>query len=71
MPVYVQHEVLARINDVFNAEALWQAPGLSLFSRRPLLRDLLELCVVEALEVLGSVDAVEQAGHGGWRNGRC
>ena len=42
MPVYVQHEVLARINDVFNAEALWQAPGLSLFSRRPLLRDLLE-----------------------------
>ncbi|UVW26909.1 hypothetical protein [Massilia sp. H6] len=42
MPVYVQHEVLARVDDVFNAEALWQAPGLSLFSRRPLLRDLLE-----------------------------
>lgn len=42
MPVYVQHEILRRIPDVFNAEALWQAPGLSLFSRRPLLRDLLE-----------------------------
>lgn len=42
MPVYVQHEVLGRISDVFNAEALWQAPGLALFSRRPLLRDLLE-----------------------------
>lgn len=42
MPVYVQHEILAKVGDVFNAEALWQAPGLSLFSRRPLLRDLLE-----------------------------
>ncbi|OON63312.1 hypothetical protein B0920_07935 [Massilia sp. KIM] len=42
MPVYVQHEVLAKVSDVFNAEALWQAPGLSLFARRPLLRDLLE-----------------------------
>ncbi len=42
MPVYVQHEVLARVSDVFNAEALWQAPGLALFARRPLLRDLLE-----------------------------
>lgn len=42
MPVYVQHEILRRIPDVFNAEALWQAPGLALFSRRPLLRDLLE-----------------------------
>lgn len=42
MPVYVQHEALGKVNDVFNAEALWQAPGLSLFSRRPLLRDLLE-----------------------------
>jgi hypothetical protein len=42
MPVYVQHETLARINDVFSAEAIWQAPGLALFSRRPLLRDLLE-----------------------------
>lgn len=42
MPVYVQHEVLGQIPDVFNAEALWQAPGLALFSRRPLLRDLLE-----------------------------
>jgi hypothetical protein len=42
MPVYVQHEGLGKVNDVFNAEALWQAPGLSLFSRRPLLRDLLE-----------------------------
>ncbi|MET0267488.1 MAG: hypothetical protein ABW202_17970 [Duganella sp.] len=42
MPVYVQHEVLGRIADVFNAEAIWQAPGMALFSRRPLLRDLLE-----------------------------
>lgn len=42
MPVYVQHEVLGKIPDVFNAEAIWQAPGLALFSRRPLLRDLLE-----------------------------
>ncbi|SFD11466.1 hypothetical protein [Massilia yuzhufengensis] len=42
MPVYVQHEILARVGDVFNAEALWQAPGLALFARRPLLRDLLE-----------------------------
>ena len=40
MPIYVQHEVLGRIPDVFNAEAIWQAPGLALFSRRPLLRDL-------------------------------
>jgi hypothetical protein len=31
-----------RIPDVFNAEAIWQTPGLALFSRRPLLRDLLE-----------------------------
>jgi hypothetical protein len=42
MPIYVQHQVLGRIQDVFNAEAIWQAPGFSLFSRRPLLRDLLE-----------------------------
>jgi hypothetical protein len=42
MPIYVQHEVLGQIPDVFNAEAIWQAPGFSLFSRRPLLRDLLE-----------------------------
>jgi type II secretory pathway pseudopilin PulG len=42
MPVYVQHEVLGKINDVFNADALWQAPGMSLFARQPLLRDLLE-----------------------------
>lgn len=42
MPVYVQHEALGKVNDVFNAEAIWQAQGLSLFSRRPLLRDLLE-----------------------------
>ncbi len=42
MPVYVQHEVLAKVGDVFNADALWQAPGLALFSRKPLLRDLLE-----------------------------
>ena len=42
MPVYVQHEVLVKVNDVFNAESIWQAPGLALFARRPLLRDLLE-----------------------------
>jgi hypothetical protein len=42
MPVYVQHEVLGKVPDVFTAEAIWQAPGLALFSRRPLLRDLLE-----------------------------
>ncbi|WP_395407761.1 hypothetical protein ACHMW6_14330 [Pseudoduganella sp. UC29_106] len=42
MPIYVQHETLDRIPDVFNAEAIWQSPGFSLFSRRPLLRDLLE-----------------------------
>lgn len=42
MPTYVQHEVLDRIPDVFNAESIWQAPGFALFSRRPLLRDLLE-----------------------------
>ena len=42
MPVYVQHEVLVKISDVFNADALWQAPGMSLFARQPLLRDLLE-----------------------------
>jgi hypothetical protein len=42
MPVYVQHEMLGKVSDVFNAEALWQAPGLALFSRKPLLRDLLE-----------------------------
>jgi hypothetical protein len=42
MPVYVQHEVLGKVSDVFNAEAIWQAPGLALFTRRPLLRDLLE-----------------------------
>jgi hypothetical protein len=42
MPVYVQHQVLGNIDDVFDAEAIWRAPGLALFSRRPLLRDLLE-----------------------------
>jgi len=42
MPIYVQHEVLGRVDDVFDADALWRAPGLALFSRRPLLRDLLE-----------------------------
>lgn len=42
MPVYVQHQALGNIDDVFNADAIWQAPGLALFSRRPLLRDLLE-----------------------------
>lgn len=44
MPTYVQHEILGRIPDVFNAEEIWQAPGFALFSRRPLLRDLLERC---------------------------
>jgi hypothetical protein len=42
MPVYVQHEALGKVNDVFDPDALWQAPGLALFARRPLLRDLLE-----------------------------
>jgi hypothetical protein len=42
MPVYVQHETLGKVDDVFNAEALWHAPALALFARRPLLRDLLE-----------------------------
>lgn len=42
MPVYVQHQALGRIDDVFDADAIWQSPGLALFSRRPLLRDLLE-----------------------------
>lgn len=42
MPIYVQHEVLGKVPDVFNGEAIWQAPGLALFARRPLLRDLLE-----------------------------
>ncbi|MES2298453.1 MAG: hypothetical protein V4582_15520 [Pseudomonadota bacterium] len=42
MPIYVQHEVLGKVNDVFNADAIWQAPGLALFARKPLLRDLLE-----------------------------
>ncbi|MES2315996.1 MAG: hypothetical protein V4631_00750 [Pseudomonadota bacterium] len=42
MPVYVQHEILGKVSDVFNAESIWQAPGLALFARRPLLRDLLE-----------------------------
>ena len=42
VPNYVQREVLAGIPDVFDADAIWQAPGLALFARRPLLRDLLE-----------------------------
>src|SRR3954470_14306524 len=42
MPVYVQHEALGKVGDVFNADAIWQAPGLALFARKPLLRDLLE-----------------------------
>lgn len=42
MPVYVQHQALGRVDDVFDADAIWQSPGLALFSRRPLLRDLLE-----------------------------
>ena len=42
MPVYVQHATLGQVGDVFNADALWHPPGLALFARRPLLRDLLE-----------------------------
>ena len=42
MPTYIQREVLGQLPDVFHAEALWRAPGLALFQRRPLLRDLLE-----------------------------
>jgi hypothetical protein len=42
MPVYVQHELLGKVSDVFCADAIWQPSSLSLFSRRPLLRDLLE-----------------------------
>jgi hypothetical protein len=42
MPTYVQHQVFNQLHDVFNAEAIWQAPGLALFSRKPTLRDLLE-----------------------------
>ncbi|QJE02674.1 hypothetical protein HH212_23840 [Massilia forsythiae] len=41
-PTYVERQVLTGIADVFDPEALWQAPGLALFARRPLLRDLLE-----------------------------
>jgi hypothetical protein len=42
MPTYVQHKVLKNFSDVFNAAAIWQAPGLALFNRKPTLRDLLE-----------------------------
>jgi hypothetical protein len=42
VPNYVQREVLANIPDVFDADAIWQTPGLALFSKRALLRDLLE-----------------------------
>jgi hypothetical protein len=42
MPVYVQREVLGKVSDVFDAETIWRTPGLALFARRPLLRDLLE-----------------------------
>jgi hypothetical protein len=42
VPNYVQRQLLANIPDVFDPEALWQTPGLALFARRPLLRDLLE-----------------------------
>lgn len=41
-PVYVERQLLSGIADVFDPESLWQAPGLALFARRPLLRDLLE-----------------------------
>ncbi|MRV72493.1 hypothetical protein GJ700_12315 [Duganella sp. FT92W] len=42
MPVYAHQATLEAIPDLFCAEAIWQAPGFALFSRRPLLRDLLE-----------------------------
>jgi hypothetical protein len=42
MPVYAHQALLEAIPDLFCAEAIWQAPGFALFSRRPLLRDLLE-----------------------------
>jgi hypothetical protein len=42
MPVYVHQAILEAIPDLFCAETIWQAPGFALFSRRPLLRDLLE-----------------------------
>ncbi len=42
MPIYVHHSVLGKVDDVFNAESIWQAPGLQLFSHRPSLRELLE-----------------------------
>ncbi|GAB2838104.1 hypothetical protein GCM10027277_01190 [Pseudoduganella ginsengisoli] len=42
MPVYAHHTILESLPDLFCAETLWQAPGFALFSRRPLLRDLLE-----------------------------
>jgi hypothetical protein len=42
MPIYVHHTALGKVDDVFNAESIWQAPGLQLFSHRPLLRELLE-----------------------------
>lgn len=42
MPVYIQHHVLKQLDDVFDAQAIWQAPGLALFNRKTQLRDLLE-----------------------------
>lgn len=42
MPVYVHQAILEAVPDLFCAETIWQAPGFALFSRRPLLRDLLE-----------------------------
>lgn len=42
MPTYLHHFVLDDIADVFDANALWHAPGLPLFARKCQLRDLLE-----------------------------
>lgn len=41
MPTYIHEFVLEQVRDVFDAQALWHAQGLALFSRRVLLRDLL------------------------------
>ena len=42
MPTYLHYFVLDDIADVFDAGALWHAPGLPLFARKCQLRDLLE-----------------------------
>ncbi len=42
MPTYLHHFILDDVADVFDASALWHAPGLPLFARKVQLRDLLE-----------------------------